>query len=322
MIERLTFVAAASVAAATLVVFVAIAARLFLGTPAEPAPAPGAEVVVPVWLGPLAPTPAPSQAAPMPTADDRATRWDVRLSGANSFRILAGLTIGEVLHRLAADPRVTHDLGDAHPGDLMRRLGLGDGHAEGQFLPDSYHLGQQTAASTILREAHDRMRQALAYAWRGRAAGLPYATPHEALIVASIVERETTRAEDRPRVAAVFVRRMRMGMRLQADPTVIYGQHGHFEGTGTLTRRQLETDTPYNTYTRDGLPPTAIALPGLPSLEAALHPAATTSLYFIGRGDGSTEFSDTYAEHSAAAERYRRPAAKAAGLLPDFGRGP
>ncbi len=279
-------------------------AWLLLRPTDAPAPASGGAVFAPAWPSPFAPTHAPGP--PEGSASTKETEADgapAPVSGAR-FRIFPGATVADVLRRLAADPRLTHDLADAHAGDLMRRLGLGDGHAEGQFLPDAYHIGSRTTASGILREAHDRLRTALAYAWRGKASGLPYTTPEDALIVASIIEKETACAEDRARVAAVFTRRMHKGMRLQADPTVIYGLGERF--SGTLTRRHLTMDTPCNTYTRHGLPPTPIALPGVPSIEAALHPAVTASLYFVARGDGTTEFSDTLAEHNAAVRRYLR----------------
>ena len=224
---------------------------------------------------------------------------------------MAGSTVDGLLRKLAADRRVTFDLTDAHAGDLMQRLGLGPGHAEGRFLPGTYLAEHRRAASNILREAHDRMRMALADAWHRRDKNLPYATRDEALVVASIVEKETARAADRPRVAGVFVRRMRLGMRLQADPTVIYGL-----GTGLdrpLRRTDLTRDHPHNTYTRDGLPPTPIALPRHASIAAALHPDNSSALYFVARTDGSSAFSDTLAEHNAAVARYRRRTAASTG---------
>jgi len=293
----------------TLVAVALVLAWLVLRPPTSSTPETDAAIFVPVAPGPFAPTRA--RVVPDAVATGADARPDNTRRPANApavgarFRILPGSTVAEVLRRLDADPRVTQDLAGVHANDLMRRLGLGDRHAEGQFLPNAYPAGKGATASGILREAHDRLRMALAYAWRGRAVGLPYATPDEALIVASIVARETALAEDRPRIAAVFARRLHLGMRLQADPSVIYGLGPRFDGT--LTRRHLTTDTPYNTYTRHGLPPTPIALPGIASIEAALHPAtATTALYFVGRGDGTTEFSDTLAEHKAAVRRYRR----------------
>ncbi len=300
--DRWLFLFAACAAGAALVALATLIAWLLLQPPL-PAPATDGGIYAPVTPSPFTPTPAPPAPAPSGGGIADAAAPTLPAAAGVHFRIMPGATIAEVLRQFAADPRVTHDVAGTRAADLMRHLGLG-GHAEGRFLPGSYGIDRTTAASDILREAHDRMRTALDYAWRGRASGLPYATPDEALIVASIVERETARGEDRPRVAAVFTRRMHMGMRLQADPTVIYGLGGRLEGG--LARHHLTIDTPYNTYTRDGLPPTPIALPGIASIEAALHPAVGTSLYFVGRGDGTTEFSDTLAEHKAAVRRYRR----------------
>ncbi|MYE24680.1 MAG: endolytic transglycosylase MltG [Gammaproteobacteria bacterium] len=221
--------------------------------------------------------------------------------GAALFRIARGTTAANVLRRLKADAAVTFDLPGADATTVMAHLGLGRQHAEGLFLPGTYRAGR---ASEILREAHGRLRATLEDAWRRRAPGLPYLTPYDALIVASIVEKETALAEDRPRIAAVFTRRLRRGMRLQADPTVTYGLGSP---AGPITRAHLATDTPYNTYTRGGLPPTPIALVGHDAITAALHPSSGTSLYFIGRGDGTSQFSDTLAEHNAAVRRYLRP---------------
>jgi len=148
------------------------------------------------------------------------------------------------------------------------------------------------------------MQHKLESEWLGRAEGLPYKTPHDALVIASIVEKETGREADRTLVAAVFVNRLRKGMMLQTDPTVIYGLGEGFDGN--LRKRDLQTDTPYNTYTRSGLPPTPIAMPGLASLRAALHPAASDVLYFVARGDGSSEFSRTLDEHTRAVNKYQR----------------
>ena len=148
------------------------------------------------------------------------------------------------------------------------------------------------------------MRKKLDSAWAGRDANLPYRNPYEALIMASIIEKETGRSEDRPQIAAVFVNRLRKGMLLQTDPTVIYGLGDKFDGN--LRKRDLQADTPYNTYTRAGLPPTPIAMPGMAAIEAALHPAASDALYFVARGDGSSQFSRTLDEHNKAVNKYQR----------------
>lgn len=264
-------------------------------------------------LTPIAPASVPAlrpagpraDEAPRPPAVRAPIRLDAPASPGGSFRIWPGATIDDVLTALARNPRVTYDLADMDPNDLPRRLGLAAAHAEGQFLPASYRAGKGRPASEILREAHDRLRRALADAWHRRSRGLPYARPYEALIVASIVEKETVLDVDRPRVAAVFARRLVEGMRLQADPTVIYGLGD--APTGRLTRSHVATDHPYNTYRRHGLPPTPIALPSREAIEATLQPADISARYFVARGDGSSQFSDTLAEHNAAVRRYLRP---------------
>lgn len=203
---------------------------------------------------------------------------------------------------------ITQDLNGYSSGrlsaeHLARQLGLPEGHAEGLFYPDTYRVDKNAPVSEVLRQAYRVQQDKLTSAWKQRAADLPYRTPYEALIMASIIEKETGRAEDRKRVAAVFVNRLRVGMRLQTDPTVIYGLGERFDGN--LRKQDLLADTPYNTYTRSGLPPTPIAMPGLASIEAALHPADEAVFYFVARGDGSSEFSQTLAEHNAAVARYQ-----------------
>ena len=240
----------------------------------------------------------PWRTAPVPApAGER-----MSANSAAAFRIVPGATIAEVLRRLSADARVTFDLAGVDGASLMRHLGLEPADAEGYFLPGTYATGDRRAASGVLREAHERMRKVLMSAWQSRTAGLPYTVPYDALIVASIVEKETARADDRPRVAGVFTRRLRQGMRLQADPTVIYGLGSTFEGS--LTRADLARDGPFNTYTRHGLPPTPISLPGPAAIDAAMRPGNGTSLYFVARGDGSSEFSDTLAQHRVAIRRF------------------
>ncbi len=180
---------------------------------------------------------------------------------------------------------------------LMTRLGHEDLHPEGWFLPDTYVFHRDTPAMQVVRIAHEAMVQALDEAWESRIEDHPVASPYELLILASIVEKETGQAEERGLVAGVFVNRLRKGMRLQTDPTLLYAQE---PGTTRLTRAELRRDHPYNTYTRAGLPPTPIALPGRASLMAAAHPADTDALFFVSRNDGTHVFSKTYAEHRAA----------------------
>lgn len=217
--------------------------------------------------------------------------------------ILEGSTVRDVLDLLARAPSLERLLAGATPADLFARLGLGGGHSEGWFFPDTYHYVHGDTDTDILLRAHRRMRAVLADAWTGRDVDLPYRDEHDALVVASIIEKETGLPEHRARIGGVLVRRLTRGMPLQTDPTVIYGLGTAFDGN--LTRAHLERDGPYNTYTRRGLPPTPIALPGRAAIEAALHPAPGTALYFVARGDGATWFSDTLREHNEAVRRFQ-----------------
>jgi UPF0755 protein len=186
---------------------------------------------------------------------------------------------------------------------LPQRLGLDTDWAEGRLFPDTYHFARGTADVAFLRRAAAAMDAVLDEEWRQRAPGLPYQNPLEALVMASIIEKETGVAEERAVIAGVFVNRLRLGMRLQTDPTVIYGLGTRFDGN--LRRQDLLEDTPYNTYTRAGLPPTPICMPGRASIHAALQPAQTKALFFVSRGDGSHEFSETLEQHNAAVARYQ-----------------
>ncbi len=217
--------------------------------------------------------------------------------------ILEGSTVRDLLALLAHAPGLERRLAGATPADLFARLGLGGGHAEGWFFPDTYHYEHGDSDADLLLRAHRRMRAVLAQAWTKREAALPYEDERDALIVASIIEKETGLPEHRARIGGVVVRRLMLGMPLQTDPTVIYGLGAAFDGD--LTRAHLELDGPYNTYTRRGLPPTPIALPGRAAIEAALHPAPGTALYFVARGDGATWFSDTLREHNEAVRRFQ-----------------
>lgn len=186
---------------------------------------------------------------------------------------------------------------------ILENIGATEKHPEGLFFPDTYYFSKGMTDQEILKRAYRAMQSRLNAAWQQREAGLPYKTPYEALIMASIVEKETGRADERKTIAGVFVNRLRIGMRLQTDPTVIYGMGEKFDGN--IRRKDLQADTAYNTYTRNGLPPTPIAMPGLASIEAALHPAKTKALYFVGKGDGSHVFSSTLAEHNRAVVKYQ-----------------
>lgn len=227
------------------------------------------------------------------------TRGD---TSQGELAVIEGWTFRQLRDKLDAHPDLRHDTAGLSDADLLRRLEIPESHPEGLFLPDTYLFDKRSSDIELLRRAYKAMQTRLAQEWPLRDAGLPYRSPYEALIMASIIEKETGRAEDRPMVAAVFVNRLRRGMLLQTDPSVIYGMGSAFEGN--IRRRDLLTDTPYNTYTRPGLTPTPIALPGTAALRAALHPAASEALYFVARGDGSSQFSATLDEHNQAVNRY------------------
>jgi UPF0755 protein len=222
----------------------------------------------------------------------------------DSMTIVEGWNVAQLRAALQQNPKITQTLADVPDAELLKRIGAGEAHSEGLFFPDTYYFAVGSSDSALLKRAYRTMQDRLAAAWAQRATDLPYASPYEALIMASIVEKETGRAGDRPLVASVFVNRLKQGMRLQTDPTVIYGVGDKFEGD--LRRRDLAADTSYNTYTRDGLPPTPIALPGQASLLAALHPAQSNYLYFVARGDGASVFSTNLADHNRAVAKYQR----------------
>jgi UPF0755 protein len=186
---------------------------------------------------------------------------------------------------------------------VMERIGMEQAHPEGWLFPDTYLFGRNTSDIVILKRAYNRMHKVLTEEWASRAEDLPYKDAYEALIMASIVEKETGLASERPTIAGVFVRRLRQGMRLQTDPTVIYGMGDAYDGN--IRRADLQRKTPYNTYVIDGLPPTPIALPGREAINAALHPAPGETLYFVSRGDGSHHFSVTLHEHNCAVRHYQ-----------------
>lgn len=218
------------------------------------------------------------------------------------FTIIEGWTLARLRGELRRDPRLQRTLDGVDDDELMRRLDCADCFAEGWFLPETYQFIRGESDFDLLRRAHLAMREQLAAAWAGRATGLPLESPEELLVLASLVEREARVADERARVAGVFVRRLERGMRLQTDPSVVYGIKGPFDGR--IRRRHLRTDHPWNTYTRGGLPPTPIALPGVPAIEASAHPTAGDALYFVARGDGTHHFSATLAEHNQAVARY------------------
>ena len=187
--------------------------------------------------------------------------------------------------------------------EIMAKLGRNDLHPEGYFYPDTYFYSTGSTDFTILKNAFEKMQSRLDQQWQSREKGLPYKSKYEALIMASIVEKETGQASERPIIAGVFINRLRIGMRLQTDPTVIYGMGNSFKGN--IRKKDLRKDTPYNTYTRGGLPPTPIAMPGDDAIYAALHPAKTDALYFVARGDGSHVFSKTLTDHNKAVREFQ-----------------
>ena len=218
--------------------------------------------------------------------------------------LVEGWTFRQWRARLDKHPDLKHELLGLSEAQIIEKLGLNVAGLEGQLFPDTYLFDKQSSDLELLARAQRAMQRKLDSEWNSRSAGLPYKTPNDALIMASIVEKETGRESDRDFVAAVFVNRLRKGMLLQTDPTVIYGIGERFGGN--LRKRDLLTDTPYNTYLRPGLPPTPIAMPGQASIRAALNPAPSDVIYFVARGDGSSEFSRTLDEHNRAVNKYQR----------------
>lgn len=234
---------------------------------------------------------------------ERLSSGDVLL---HAITFIEGSRFVDLRRQLATHAAVAQSTAEMPAERLMQELGAPGVHPEGQFFPDTYHFARGTTDLELLRIAYRRMQSELDAAWAIRAASLPLATRYEALILASIVEKETALDSERPQIAGVFIERLKRGMRLQTDPTVIYGIGDNYDGN--IRRVDLLRDTPYNTYTRSGLPPTPIALPGADSLRAAVQPKMTGALFFVatGRGDGSHHFSATLEEHNAAVQRYLR----------------
>ncbi|KKW67680.1 aminodeoxychorismate lyase [Lampropedia cohaerens] len=231
---------------------------------------------------------------------DRIVRGEQSLE---AMTIVEGWTFRQVRALLAQLP-LRHDTAELSDAQIMARLGREGVHPEGRFFPDTYLFAKGSSDLALLRQAMEAMDRMLEAAWQQRARDTPLRSLDEALILASIIEKETGLDSERGRVAGVFINRLRLGMRLQTDPSVIYGVGEDFDGR--LRRVHLDTDTPWNTYTRAGLPPTPIAMPGRASLLAAVQPEKTTALYFVARGDGSSEFSDTLQQHNRAVNRYIR----------------
>lgn len=218
--------------------------------------------------------------------------------------IIEGWTFKQFRAALNANPDLMHVTSNWSDAEILQHIGATESHPEGLFFPDTYRFAAGSRDLAIYKRAYQIMQQQLQEAWSARLPDLPLQTPYQALILASIVEKETGTPGDRAMIAGVFVNRLRKSMLLQTDPTVIYGLGEKFDGN--LHRRDLTTDTSYNTYTRAGLTPTPIALPGLAALQAALHPAQTDALYFVSRGDGSSQFSNNLAAHNHAVNQYQK----------------
>ena len=220
-----------------------------------------------------------------------------------SLTLVEGRTFAQLREKLAKNDAITQTITHWSDAEILTAIGADASHPEGLFFPDTYYFNRGTTDVALLKISYTAMQTKLNKAWVNRAANLPYKTPYQALIMASIVEKETGKASERPTIAGVFMNRLRIGMRLQTDPTVIYGMGQQYNGN--IRKKDLLADNPYNTYTRAGLPPTPIAMPGLAAIEAALHPAKTDALYFVGKGDGSHAFSASLQEHNRAVVRYQ-----------------
>jgi len=216
---------------------------------------------------------------------------------------IEGTTLKQWLDLLRANAHVRQTLAGKSPEELRTELGVAEKSAEGWLFPDTYRFAPGVSDLEILKRAHAVMKKRLADAWASRDPRVSLASPYEALILASIVEKETGAVAERPVIASVFLNRLKGGMRLQTDPTVIYGMGASFDGN--IRKKDLSTDTPWNTYTRDGLPPTPIAMPGGASIQAVLHPADSDYLYFVSKGDGTHQFSKTLDEHNRAVAKYQ-----------------
>lgn len=220
-----------------------------------------------------------------------------------SITFIEGRTFLQMREKLTSNDAVKQTLQASAEQDIMRLVGSPYLKAEGLFFPDTFYFNRGTADIVLLKKSYDVMQLRLNNAWLTRDDNLPYKNSYEALIMASIIEKETGKASERSMIAGVFMNRLRIGMRLQTDPTVIYGMGATYDGN--IRKKDLLKDTPYNTYTRAGLPPTPIAMPGLASIEAALHPEKTKALYFVGKGDGSHVFSNNLVDHNRAVVRYQ-----------------
>lgn len=215
-----------------------------------------------------------------------------------------GWTFKQIRQRLSENANLTHTLDNVDAKVMLKRLGSPYKHPEGLFFPETYFFEKNTSDFELLKRAYQKMQQVLQQEWAGREPGLPLESPYQALILASIVEKETGKPSERARIAGVFIRRLRKGMLLQTDPTVIYGMGDRYQGN--IRRQDLKQATPYNTYVIKGLPPTPIAMPGREAIHAVMHPATGNSLYFVARGDGGHVFSATLREHVNAVNKYQK----------------
>lgn len=232
---------------------------------------------------------------------NKITQGDTRMA---KLTVIEGWTFAQMRAAVEAHGQVKHEAVGMTASALMLAIGASEHHPEGLFFPDTYYFDAGTSDLNLYRRAYHTLAGKLEQAWQGKAADLPYKTPYEALIMASIIEKESGVPDERPQIAAVFLNRLRLGMRLQTDPTVIYGLADRYDGN--LRKSDLLTDTLYNTYTRAGLPPTPIALPGGGAILSALHPDPSRALYFVAKGSGRHHFSNTLEEHNRAVNRYQR----------------
>lgn len=222
----------------------------------------------------------------------------------SQISVIEGWSFKQFRAALDAHADLKHTTQEMTATQILQAIDATETHPEGLFFPDTYFFAKGSSDVQIYKRAYQTMQQHLNVVWASREAELPLHTPYEALTLASIVEKETGTPSDRAMIAGVFINRLRLGMLLQTDPTVIYGMGEKFDGN--IRRNDLTRDTPYNTYTRSGLTPTPIALPGAASLQAALHPAQTDALYFVARGDGSSKFSSSLSEHNRAVNQYQK----------------
>jgi UPF0755 protein len=242
-------------------------------------------------------------AVPLTPAEllEKLARGDVTQA---EIRLIEGWTFAQFRAALDASPDVRHETAGLEDAQVLALVQAAESHPEGLFFPDTYVFGKGSSDVRVLRRAYRAMQRHLKAEWEARGPDVPYQTPYEALIMGSIIEKETGKASERELIAGVLVNRLRIGMRLQVDPTVIYGLGAAFDGN--LKKIHLLEDGPYNTYTRAGLPPTPIAMPGLASLRSALRPGKTEALYYVSKGDGSSQFSRTLDEHNRAVSRFQR----------------